>query len=166
MGRALGAAPATAVNVDHGAVIVSAGRAAFTPEVMSGSVNAIAQMGNEIIAAGTFRRSGRRSVARTSPGTTTHRLYYTLSPDSRLYYRYFTPESQVVGAQTFVAASNGVDFSKVTGMTLGRRGDPLRLLHRRSIALGVLLRRHGERLTLGRQLGRFRNNRAMFVPNS
>ena len=50
--------------------------------------------------------------------TTTHRLYYTVSGDSRLYYRYFTPESQVVGAQTFVGTSGGVDFSAVGGMTL------------------------------------------------
>ncbi len=47
-----------------------------------------------------------------------HRLYYTLFNDSALYYRYFTPESQVVGAQTFVADNGGVDLSTVSGMTL------------------------------------------------
>ncbi len=47
----------------------------------------------------------------------THRLYYTVSNDSNLYYRYFTPESKVVGAQTFVASSS-VDMSDVAGMTL------------------------------------------------
>ncbi len=47
-----------------------------------------------------------------------HRIYYTLFNDSRLYFRYFTPESQVVGAQTFVADADGVDFSQVSGMTL------------------------------------------------
>jgi hypothetical protein len=31
--------------------------------------------------------------------------YYTLSGDARLLYRYFTPESGVVGAETFVAAA-------------------------------------------------------------
>jgi len=47
-----------------------------------------------------------------------HRLYYTLFNDSTLYYRYFTPESLVVGAQTFVADNAGVDLSTVSGMTL------------------------------------------------
>jgi hypothetical protein len=51
--------------------------------------------------------------------TTTHRLYYTVAGDGRLYYRYFTPESQVIGAQTFLGSSGGVDFSAVGGMTLG-----------------------------------------------
>ncbi|MFC5175189.1 malectin domain-containing carbohydrate-binding protein [Nocardioides taihuensis] len=50
--------------------------------------------------------------------TATHRIYYTVFGDSRLYYRYFTPESRVVGAQTFEADSNGVDFASVAGMTL------------------------------------------------
>jgi hypothetical protein len=48
----------------------------------------------------------------------THRLYYTTFGDGRLFYRYFTPESSVVGAQTFQADSAGVDFSTVAGMTL------------------------------------------------
>jgi hypothetical protein len=47
-----------------------------------------------------------------------HRLYYTLFSDSTLYYRYFTPESRVVGAETFVADNGGVDLSTVSGMTL------------------------------------------------
>ena len=50
--------------------------------------------------------------------TTLHRIYYTVSGDSRLYYRYFTPESDVVGAQTFQADAGGVNFSTVAGMTL------------------------------------------------
>jgi hypothetical protein len=50
--------------------------------------------------------------------TATHRLYYTVFGDSRLLYRYFTPESEVVGAETFTANSGGVDFSKVSGVTL------------------------------------------------
>jgi hypothetical protein len=48
----------------------------------------------------------------------THRIYYTTSGDSRLHYRYFTPESEVVGAQTFEMAPPGVSFSSVAGMTL------------------------------------------------
>ena len=47
----------------------------------------------------------------------THRIYYTLFGKSGLFYRYFTPESRVVGAQTFTADSNGVDFGSVAGMT-------------------------------------------------
>ena len=40
--------------------------------------------------------------------TDTHRIYYTVANDARLFYRYFTPESRVVGAQTFVADAGGV----------------------------------------------------------
>jgi len=50
------------------------------------------------------------------PGT--HRLYYTVAGDSRLYYRHFTPESEIVGAQTFQADGGGVNFALVSGMTL------------------------------------------------
>lgn len=47
------------------------------------------------------------------------RLYYTVSGDGRLLYRYFTPESEVVGAVTFVATgpSDGFDWGSVRGMT-------------------------------------------------
>ena len=48
----------------------------------------------------------------------THRLYYTVSGDSRLFYRYFSPESEIVGAQTFQADAGGVNFATVAGMTL------------------------------------------------
>jgi len=47
----------------------------------------------------------------------THRIYYSVFGDSALHYRYFTPESSVVGAQTFTADS-GVDFSRAAGLTL------------------------------------------------
>ncbi|HET6561079.1 MAG TPA: PKD domain containing protein, partial [Marmoricola sp.] len=47
-----------------------------------------------------------------------HRLYYTVAGNSALFYRYFTPESEVVGAQEFRANANGVDFRTVAGMTL------------------------------------------------
>jgi hypothetical protein len=50
--------------------------------------------------------------------TTLHRIYYTVSGDSRLFYRYFTPESEIVGAQTFQADAGGVNFSTAAGMTL------------------------------------------------
>ena len=47
------------------------------------------------------------------------RIYYTVSGDTRLYYRYFTPESQIVGANLFVASTgDGVMWSKVRGMTM------------------------------------------------
>jgi hypothetical protein len=48
----------------------------------------------------------------------THRIYYTLANDAKLYYRYFTPESEVVGALTFQADAGGVSFTSVAGMTL------------------------------------------------
>jgi outer membrane protein assembly factor BamB len=48
------------------------------------------------------------------------RLYYTVAGDARLFYRYFEPESGIVGAETFVAsvAGDGLDWSSVRGMTL------------------------------------------------
>jgi hypothetical protein len=47
------------------------------------------------------------------------RLYYTVSDDGRLFYRYFTPESEAVGAVTFVATgpNDGFDWGSVRGMT-------------------------------------------------
>jgi hypothetical protein len=50
--------------------------------------------------------------------TGNHRIYYTVLGDSHLYYRYFTPESQVVGAQTFTANTNGLSFATAAGITL------------------------------------------------
>ena len=47
------------------------------------------------------------------------RLFYTVENDPRLYMRYFTPESQVVGANLFVASTgDGVTWADVRGMTL------------------------------------------------
>jgi hypothetical protein len=48
------------------------------------------------------------------------RLYYTLTGDTRLYYRWFTPESGVIGADTFTASgvTDGRDWSTVNGMTM------------------------------------------------
>jgi hypothetical protein len=48
------------------------------------------------------------------------RLYYTERGDSNLYYRYFTPESGVVGAQEFVGTRNdvGVNWGRIRGATL------------------------------------------------
>jgi hypothetical protein len=48
----------------------------------------------------------------------THRIYYTVAGDSRLYFRYFTPESEIVGAQTFTADAGSVSFSSAAGLTL------------------------------------------------
>ena len=48
------------------------------------------------------------------------RLYYTLTGDARLYYRWFTPESNTIGADTFTASgtTDGRNWSTVSGMTL------------------------------------------------
>ena len=46
------------------------------------------------------------------------RLYFTLSGDSHLYYRYFTPESKVIGSTRFTASNGitGMNFASATGM--------------------------------------------------
>ena len=51
---------------------------------------------------------------------TNGRLFYTVANQSALYYRYFTPESGVIGASRFTASGNltGVDWSRVSGMFL------------------------------------------------
>ncbi|MEO8425152.1 MAG: PKD domain containing protein [Actinomycetota bacterium] len=47
------------------------------------------------------------------------RLYYTVRNEPRLYYRYFSLESQVVGANLLVASTSAsVNWSQVSGMTL------------------------------------------------
>jgi hypothetical protein len=48
----------------------------------------------------------------------TGRLYFTMAGQSTLFYRYFTPESRIVGAQRFNGPTNtaGVDWRDVTGM--------------------------------------------------
>jgi hypothetical protein len=48
------------------------------------------------------------------------RMYYTVQGDPRLYYRYFTFESEIVGASLFVSSTNadGVDWANVRGMAL------------------------------------------------
>ena len=49
----------------------------------------------------------------------THRLYYTLFNDARLYFRYFSPESEIVGAQTFVAdPGTTTSFAAAAGLAL------------------------------------------------
>jgi hypothetical protein len=47
------------------------------------------------------------------------RLFYTVSGEPRLYYRYYTPQSQIVGAELFVASTgDGVDWASVAGFTI------------------------------------------------
>lgn len=46
------------------------------------------------------------------------RLYYTLDGSSTVYYRYFTTESQIVGAERFVAASGLTALASADGVAL------------------------------------------------
>jgi hypothetical protein len=48
------------------------------------------------------------------------RMYYTVKGNPRLYYRFFTAESQTVGANLYVASTNadGVNWKTVRGMTM------------------------------------------------
>ena len=48
----------------------------------------------------------------------TARLYYTKAGSSQLFYRYFLPESGIVGAVGFTGPGNtaGIDWSKAGGM--------------------------------------------------
>jgi hypothetical protein len=66
--------------------------------------------------------AGGASVPTVAPATLPNDLFlaqlYTVAGDSHLYYRYFTPESDVVGALTFQANANNVNCSQVAGMTL------------------------------------------------
>ena len=50
----------------------------------------------------------------------TGRLYFTLAGQAQLFYRYFEPESRLVGAVRFTALGNGngVDWSKADGLLL------------------------------------------------
>ena len=47
----------------------------------------------------------------------TGRMYFTIRGQNQLYYRYFTPESNTVGAVRFTAPNTGagIDWSRVTG---------------------------------------------------
>ena len=47
-------------------------------------------------------------------------IYYTVKNDAQMYFRYFTPESRVVGADRFVVSGNGdgLNWSTTRGLTL------------------------------------------------
>ena len=47
-------------------------------------------------------------------------IYYTVNNDAQMYFRYFTPESRVVGAERFVVSGNGdgLNWSTTRGLTL------------------------------------------------
>jgi PKD repeat protein len=49
-------------------------------------------------------------------------IYFTLSGDNNLYRRYFTVESNVVGAQRFTMPSGGVGWSAARGMFMASGG--------------------------------------------
>ena len=65
--------------------------------------------------------AGRLPVSKlTGMFFTDGRLYYTVNGDRHLYWRWFEPQSRIVGAQRFVASggATGIDWSGVSGITL------------------------------------------------
>jgi hypothetical protein len=73
------------------------------------SLNGIAQFGTEL-----------GSMTSAFYDKATGRLYYTLSGQSSLYYRYFEPQSQIVGGVRFTAQASTADisWSQVSGAFL------------------------------------------------
>ena len=78
-------------------------------------------------AAGNVNLYGDSAFAGELPNVTgmtydkaTGRMYYTLAGQSSLYYRYFTPQSQIVGGQRFTATGNaaGINWSQTSGLFL------------------------------------------------
>ena len=78
-------------------------------------------------AASTLDLHGLTNFAAELPNVTgmfydrsTARMYFTLSGQSRLYYRYFLPESGIVGAVRFDGPANGagIDWTRAGGMFL------------------------------------------------
>jgi hypothetical protein len=75
-------------------------------------------------ATGFFSSEARADVERiTGMFFQRGRLYYTERGDPNLYYRYFTPESGVVGAQEFIGARDnvGVNWGRIRGATVANR---------------------------------------------
>jgi hypothetical protein len=65
--------------------------------------------------------AGRLPVSKlTGMFFTDGRLYYTVKGDRHLYWRWFEPQSRIVGAQRFVESggATGIDWSGVSGITL------------------------------------------------
>ena len=65
--------------------------------------------------------AGRLPVSKlTGMFFTDGRLYYTVNGDRHLYWRWFEPQSRIVGAQRFVESggATGIDWSGVSGITL------------------------------------------------
>lgn len=65
--------------------------------------------------------AGRLPVSKlTGMFFTEGRLYYTVNGDRHLYWRWFEPQSRIIGAQRFVESggATGIDWSGVSGITL------------------------------------------------
>jgi hypothetical protein len=120
----IGAAPAEAVNADHGAAVVSANPANVTPHVMNGSVNAITQVDNLVIAAGTFTKvSPAGTYTDTADDVTRNRIFAFDATTGAIDPR-FDPglggaanSLSTDGTNVYVAGS----FSSVGGNTAIRR---------------------------------------------
>lgn len=92
-----------------------------------GTLKARAYNGTTFGAASNVNLNGLTSFANEIPNITgmfydsaDARLYYTLAGQPTLYYRYFEPESRIVGAVRFDAAGNGngIDWRTAAGMVL------------------------------------------------
>ena len=118
------AVPADAVNTDQGGTVVSANPADNTPHVMNGSVNAITQVGNRIIAAGTFTSVSPSSTFKDKSDDVTRNRIFAFDATTGVIDPTFNPN--LGGAANSLTTDGtyiyvGGSFSSVGGNTAIKR---------------------------------------------
>jgi hypothetical protein len=122
----VGAAPARAVNADHGDSVVSAKPTSTTstPHVMNGSVDAITQVGNKIIAAGTFTKVSPAGTFSSTADDVVRNHIFAFDATTGVIDAGFDPN--LTGSATSLATDGtsiyvGGSFSAVGGATTVKR---------------------------------------------